>query len=56
MTSLNIIEQFLNIQIGNKRLMKGKNDEEKNKYYFWIGPCFLYLVITLNSASGFESW
>jgi len=31
MTSLNIIEQFLNIQIGDKQLKKGKNQETNLK-------------------------
>ncbi len=35
MKSLDIIEQHLNFQIGNKRLMNGKKKENKNKYYFF---------------------
>ena len=49
MTSLNIIEQFLNIQIGNKRLMKGKNQETKNQYYYYKN---LYYIVSLQN----EKW
>jgi AP2 domain len=58
MTSLNIIEQFLNIQIGNKRLMKGKNDEEKNKYYFFANRYYIvslpnekWIIMTTNNQT-----
>ena len=58
MTSLNIIEQFLNIQIGNKRLMKGKNDEEKNKYYVFANRYYIvslpnekWIIMTTNNQT-----
>ena len=34
MTSLNEIENFLNIEIGDKRIRAGKKYENKNKYYY----------------------
>ena len=50
MTSLNIIEQFLNIQIGNKRLMNGKKKENKNKYYFFANR---YYIVSLPNDKWF---
>ena len=44
MTSLNIIEQFLNIQIGDKQLKKGKNQETKNQYYYYQNR---YYIVSL---------
>ena len=49
MTSLNIIEQFLNIQIGDKQLKKGKNKENKNKYYYYQNR---YYIVSLPN----EKW
>ena len=50
MTSLNIIEQFLNIQIGNKRLMNGKKKKNKNKYYFFANR---YYIVSLPNGKWF---
>ena len=44
MTSLNIIEEFLNIQIGNKQLKNGKNKENRNQYYYYQN---LYYIVSL---------
>ena len=49
MTSLNIIEEFLHIQIGDKQLKKGKNKENKNKYYYYQNR---YYIVSLPN----EKW
>ena len=49
MTSLNIIEEFLHIQIGDKQLKKGKNKETKNKYYYYQNR---YYIVSLPN----EKW
>ena len=49
MTSLNIIEEFLHIQIGDKQLKKGKNKENRNQYYYYQNQ--YYIVSLLN-----EKW
>ena len=49
MASLNIIEEFLNIQIGNKQLKNGKNKENRNQYYYYQNR--YYIVSLLN-----EKW
>jgi hypothetical protein len=35
MASLNEIEAFLNIEIGDKRLRDGKKYKDKNQYYYY---------------------
>ena len=49
MASLNIIEEFLHIQIGDKQLKKGKNKENRNQYYYYQNQ--YYIVSLLN-----EKW
>ena len=49
MTSLNIIEEFLHIQIGDKQLKKGKNKENKNQYYYYQNQ---YYIVSLPN----EKW
>ena len=49
MTSLNIIEELLHIQIGDKQLKKGKNKENRNQYYYYQNQ--YYIVSLLN-----EKW
>ena len=49
MTSLNIIEELLHIQIGDKHLKKGKNKETKNQYYYYQNR---YYIVSLPN----EKW
>jgi hypothetical protein len=44
MTSLDIIKQHLNFQIGNKRLMNGKKKENKIKYYFFKDRHYIIII------------
>ena len=44
MTSLNQIENFLNIEIGDKRLRDGKKYKNKNQYYYYEQ---LYYIVKL---------
>ena len=46
MTSLNQIEQFLNIQIGDKVLRDGLKKKNKNKLYWYVN---LYYIVQLNA-------
>ena len=49
MTSLNQIELFLNIQIGDKVLRDGLKKKNKNKFYWYINQ---YYIVQLND----EKW
>ncbi len=44
MATLNEIENFLNIEIGDKRLRAGKKYGDKNRYYYYTE---LYSIIEL---------
>ena len=46
MTSLNDIEEFLNIEIGNKRLRNGKKKMNKNTYYWFRNE---YYIVNLSN-------
>ena len=46
MTSLNNIEEFLNIEIGNKRLRNGKKKMNKNTYYWFHNE---YYIVNLSN-------
>ena len=46
MTSLNDIEEFLNIEIGNKRLRNGKKKMYKNTYYWFRNE---YYIVNLSN-------
>jgi hypothetical protein len=49
MTTLNKIEELLNIEIGDKQLKNGKNKENRNQYYYYQNQ--YYIVSLLN-----EKW
>ncbi len=49
MTSLNQIELFLNIQIGDKVLRNGFKKKNKNKFYWYVNQ---YYIVQLND----EKW
>ena len=49
MTSLNDIEEFLNIEIGNKRLRNGKKKMNKNRYYWYRNE---YYIVNVS----FDKW
>jgi hypothetical protein len=42
MTSLNKIEELLNIEIGDKILRKGKIYDEKNRYYWYRNEYYIH--------------
>ena len=44
MTSLNNIEEFLNIEIGDKKLRNGKKKQNKNRYYWFKDK---YYIVSL---------
>jgi len=41
MATLNIIESFLNIEIGDKKLKEGKKIPNKNQYYYYEQLCYI---------------
>ena len=47
MTSLNNIENFLNIEIGDRRLRDGKKYKKKNQYYYYEN---LYYIVKLTKG------
>jgi hypothetical protein len=47
MATLNEIENFLNIEIGDRRLRAGKKYEDKNKYYYYNE---LYYIVELTQG------
>jgi len=46
MSSLNDIEEFLNIEIGNKRLRHGKKKMNKNSYFWFRNE---YYIVNLSN-------
>jgi HNH endonuclease len=53
MASLNCIEEFLNIEIGDKRLHQGKKKQNKNRYYLYRNR--YYIVSMPNDKWGIMS-
>jgi hypothetical protein len=41
MTTLNNIQAFLNIEIGDKKLKDGKKSKNKNQYYYYEQSCYI---------------
>ena len=45
MTSIQIIEEFLNIETGNRKLCDGKYKPKKNKYYYFKDRYYIISVV-----------
>ena len=47
MTTLNIIEELLNIEIGDKVLRNGRIYNEKNRYYWYRNEYYIVNIVVV---------
>ena len=41
MTTIENIEEFLNLEVGERRLRRGRKDPEKNQYYYFENQYYI---------------